>query len=59
MISFFKDGISAMAFVSPGITITLYLSQQKKNITIQTYLFLKEEILRSSICDELQSKAFI
>jgi hypothetical protein len=49
MISFFKDGISAMAFVSPGITITLYLSQQKKNITIQTYLFLKEEILRSSI----------
>ena len=49
MISFFKDGIYAMAFVSPGITITLYLSQQKKNITIQTYLFLKEEILRSSI----------
>lgn len=41
MISFFKDGISAMAFVSHGITITLHLSQQK-NINYNTNVFISQ-----------------
>ena len=41
MISFFKDGISAMAFVSHGITITLHLSQQKK-INYNTNVFISQ-----------------
>ena len=44
MISFFKDGISAMAFVSPGITITLYLSTEKKYYNTNVFISQRRNI---------------